>query len=212
MKLSQVLQGWELSKDVLASLETVFNPLIGDLVEKYDKQLRKNGEYLNPQEKRDLIRHLLDDLNIKLNVSTNITEHKMKIWEIYPTSEKQQELKLDFDSGESVEGAEALKQAVLFEVRGINQGEDGEADPDLQALAAVEGTGFQPDDLGKVIKSNYDPDYEKRKVAFEAQEEEGLGILTEGAAKKEKQTKRHTPRKAAKREPERLILEDPEAV
>lgn len=204
------MQGWELSKDVLVNLETVFNPLIGDLVEKYDQQLRKNGEYLNPQEKRDLIRHLLDDLNIKLNVSTNITEHKMKIWEIYPTSEKQQELKLDFESGESVEGAEQLKQAVLYEVQGINQGEEGEADPDLQALAAVEGTGFDSEGLELIIN----PDYVIRKAAFEAQAEEDLGILAEGAAGKEKQTKRRvTPRKTAgKREPERLVLEDPEAV
>lgn len=210
MKLSQVLQGWELSKDVLASLETVFNPLIGDLVEKYDNQLRKNGEYLNPQEKRDLIRHLLDDLNIKLNVSTNITEHKMKIWEIYPTSEKQQELKLDFDSGESVEGAEALKQAVLFEVGNINQGEDRGADPELGPWddPVLQGTGFDSDGLEQIIN----PDYENRKAAFEAQEEEGLGILTEGAAGKEKPKKRRVRTAAGKREPERLILEDPEAV
>lgn len=168
-----------MSNSVLEALGSVYNPLINDVVEKYDLQLRKNGQYLNPDEKRRLKGQLKEDMIIKLNLSINLTKKKMETWEIFPNSEKQTELKLDYEEGESDEAAEQLKQAVLYEVSGLNQGEGEELEGFLEGLqedqegsspADQEGQVLEEQLLESILEREETPEYEKRKRAYKKRE------------------------------------------
>lgn len=110
---------------------------------------------------------------IKLNISINLTKKKMDTWEIFPKSQKQQELKFE-EEGESDGAAEQLKQAVLYEITGINQGEgeDFPADPEGEGEEGVQ----VPE--GQILESILDrpeeesptSDYEKRKRRYKKRE------------------------------------------
>ena len=115
MKLSAVLEGPELSKSVLEALEHVTDPLINEVVEKYDRQLRENGEYLSPDEKRTLKTYMAGAISIKLNLCVNLSEHKMQKWGIFPTSFSQTTFETnDLEIGEDPEKVEQLKNSILL--------------------------------------------------------------------------------------------------
>jgi hypothetical protein len=171
IKLSQVLEGSEITKPVLEALSPVFNPLIGEIVEKYDRQLHQNGQYMTPEEKRRLVFEIKNDMIIKLNLSINLTKKKMETWEIFPKSEKQTELNFE---GETQAQIEELKQGAYFEVEGINQGEGEDIPADQEgAQEDQEGEGQVPE--GQLRNNLLDiegqeKEYNRRKKAYKKRE------------------------------------------
>jgi hypothetical protein len=175
-----VLEGSEITKPVLEALSPVVKPLIGEIVEKYDIQLHKNGEYMTPEEKRRLTLQIKDDMKIKLNLSINLTKKKMDTWEIFPKSEKQQELNFE---GEGEAQREQLKEGAFFEVEGLNQGEgeevpgdpEGEGQvPEGQLLDTLLEESEEEEAVNSSVKylADQEKQYQRRKAAFKKKEKE----------------------------------------
>lgn len=94
MKLSQSLSDHELSKAVLDAVNDLVMKNIDELVEKYNSQLEKDGNYLDPADViklRSVIRS--DKLKISMTISSSITPKLLEDWNIYPLSRRQGTLK-----------------------------------------------------------------------------------------------------------------------
>jgi hypothetical protein len=150
-----------------------------EIIEKYDIQLRKNGEYMTDWEKEKLEREIKNDMIIKLNLSINLTKRKMDTWEIFPKSEKQTELSFE---GENQAKIEELKEGAFFEVSGLNQGEgqdlpedqEGEGEdqaPEGEILDSLLEAEIEEDNNSSVkYLADQEKEYQRRKAAFENQE------------------------------------------
>lgn len=89
MKLSQSLTDHELSKTVLGAIQDLVMKNIDELVEKYNSQLEKDGNYLDPADiikLKSVIRS--DKLKISMTITSSITPKLLEDWDIYPLSKK----------------------------------------------------------------------------------------------------------------------------
>lgn len=94
MKLSQSLTDHELSKTVLGAIQDLVMKNIDELVEKYNSQLEKDGNYLDPADiikLKSVIRS--DKLKISMTITSSITPKLLEDWDIYPLSKRQGTLK-----------------------------------------------------------------------------------------------------------------------
>jgi pyridoxine 5'-phosphate synthase PdxJ len=89
MKLSQTLEGNELSRQVLTACEDISHALVGELVDKYCCQLSKNGEHIPDEDIKRIKSFLLQEMNIKMTMSASITPKKIEEWDIAIIDAKQ---------------------------------------------------------------------------------------------------------------------------
>jgi hypothetical protein len=161
--------------------------LIGEIVEKYDIQLHKNGEYMTAEEKRRLTLQIKDDMIIKLNLSINLTKKKMDTWEIFPKSQKQTELNFE---GEGEAQRDQLKEGAYYEVAGLNQGEGEEVPgdpkgggeeevqvPEGQLLdTLLEAETREAENPSVKYLADQEKQYQRRKAAYKKKEKEEAAV------------------------------------
>lgn len=82
MKLSQSLDRTELSSDVLAAFSGITETLVDELVEKFDKQLQKNGKFIAEYDLEYLRKLLKQEISIKTSITASITPKKLETWNI----------------------------------------------------------------------------------------------------------------------------------
>ncbi len=93
MKLSQSLNDYELSKTVLDAVNDLVMKNIDELVEKYNSQLEKDVNYLDPADIIKLKSVIKSDkLKISMTITSSITPKLLEDWDIYPMSKRQSAL------------------------------------------------------------------------------------------------------------------------
>jgi hypothetical protein len=171
MKATDTFKGDEISFEVLDSHEDNITELVETLVNKYNKQLRKNGLYLTDLDITKLNTNLKNEISIVLNISSNITQAKLKKWEIFPVSFKQS--KLNFETPAALERIKIEAQALQDE--GPGEPEDPEGVINLKdILSPEEAQNEKYEEERRALYSSYDFD-EKGDSLEEEPKESGNG-------------------------------------
>ena len=92
MKMSKTLQNDELPHDTLMTVEDIKTSLVNALVEEFDNQLRKDGEYLDDLNKTRLSNALLSRANVQLTMNVSVKSEMLDDWGVYPSDRRQSAL------------------------------------------------------------------------------------------------------------------------
>jgi ribosomal protein S13 len=116
MKLSQSLEGNELSDSVLTSVRDLTEKMINELCQKYNIQLAKNGRRLTEGDLKRLKPILrTDSLKIRMSISCAITPKLLEDIEMYPISSKQTVFEETEEEDDEDTGEEEEKLSVSFD-------------------------------------------------------------------------------------------------